>query len=48
MWIVASDFDRTISDEKDAFRVREEVRDKINEFSKYWGFFVVTGRERDS
>jgi len=46
MWIVASDFDRTISDDKDAFRVREEVRDKINEFSKYWGFFVVTGRER--
>ncbi len=45
MWIVASDFDRTLSHEDDSFVMRKEVASKINHFSTIHRFFVVTGRE---
>jgi len=44
--LVASDYDRTISDEKDSFVINNAVREKINKFSKNNYFVVVTGRER--
>ncbi|QKR00394.1 phosphoglycolate phosphatase [Metallosphaera tengchongensis] len=45
MWIVASDFDRTLSHESDKFVIRKDIAEKINSFSKIYKFFVVTGRE---
>jgi phosphoglycolate phosphatase (TIGR01487 family) len=44
--LVASDYDRTISDEKDGFVIDNIVKEKINNFSKTNYFVVVTGRER--
>lgn len=46
MYIFVSDFDRTLTCEKDGFKIREDVAEVINEFSKSYPFFVVTGRER--
>ncbi|MEJ2777008.1 phosphoglycolate phosphatase [Sulfolobaceae archaeon RB850M] len=46
MYIFVSDFDRTLSCEKDGFKIREDVAKAINEFSRSYPFFVVTGRER--
>ncbi|MCG3108499.1 Phosphoglycolate phosphatase [Metallosphaera sp. J1] len=45
MWIVASDFDRTLSHESDSFVIRNDVVEKINNFCSIYKFFVVTGRE---
>jgi len=44
--MVLSDFDRTLSHEKDNFVIREDVAEIVNEFSKKYFFFVVTGREK--
>lgn len=44
--MILSDFDRTLSDERDNFFLREDVRELVNLFSKRFLFFVVTGRER--
>ena len=44
--MVLSDFDRTLSHEKDNFVIREDVAEVVNEFSKKYFFFVVTGREK--
>ncbi|WP_126451305.1 phosphoglycolate phosphatase [Sulfodiicoccus acidiphilus] len=44
--MVASDFDRTLSSEKDGFVMRREVVEEVNRFSKSYHFVVVTGRER--
>jgi len=44
--LVASDYDRTISDEKNNFIIDNIVKEKINKFSKNNYFVVVTGRER--
>ncbi|MEL9970488.1 MAG: phosphoglycolate phosphatase [Metallosphaera sp.] len=45
LWIVASDFDRTLSHERDSFKLRDDLSIKINQFSNIFKFFVVTGRE---
>ena len=44
--MVLSDFDRTLAHEKDNFVIREDVAEVVNEFSKKYLFFVVTGREK--
>jgi phosphoglycolate phosphatase (TIGR01487 family) len=44
--LVASDYDRTLSEEKDNFFVSERVKRRINDFSRRHKFVVVTGRER--
>ena len=44
--MVLSDFDRTLAHEKDNFVIRADVAEVINEFSKKYFFFVVTGREK--
>ncbi|MBB5253465.1 hypothetical protein HNQ62_001226 [Sulfurisphaera ohwakuensis] len=44
--MVLSDFDRTLSDEKDNFIIKQEVVEVVNKFSAKFLFFVVTGRER--
>jgi len=43
--LVASDWDRTLTSERDRFVIREEVAREVNEFSKLCEFVVVTGRE---
>ncbi len=43
---MASDYDRTISEERNNFFISEAVRERINAFSKRHKFVVVTGRER--
>jgi len=44
--MVLSDFDRTLSHERDNFVIRDDVAKVVNEFSKRFLFFVVTGREK--
>ncbi|EWG07535.1 MAG: SPP-like hydrolase [Candidatus Aramenus sulfurataquae] len=44
--LVASDYDRTLSEEKDNFFISERVKKRINDFSRRHFFVVVTGRER--
>lgn len=44
--MVLSDFDRTLSDERNNFVINYDVARVVNEFSKEHLFFVVTGRER--
>lgn len=44
--MVLSDFDRTLSHERDKFVIRDDVAGVVNEFSKIFPFFVVTGREK--
>lgn len=46
MILVLSDFDRTLSSEKDNFVVKSSVVEIVNYFSTKFLFFVVTGRER--
>ncbi|BCU69270.1 phosphoglycolate phosphatase [Stygiolobus caldivivus] len=45
-YLFASDYDRTLADEKDNFVIKKEVAEFINNFSSRYPFFVVTGRER--
>ncbi len=42
---VVSDYDRTLACESDGFRVRKEVVEVVNEFSKRAVFIVASGRE---
>ncbi|AHC50548.1 phosphoglycolate phosphatase [Sulfolobus acidocaldarius SUSAZ] len=44
--IFVSDYDRTLSSEKNSFRIDKEVARIVNDFSKTYPFFVVTGREK--
>jgi len=44
--IFVSDYDRTLSSEKNNFRIDKEVARIVNDFSKTYPFFVVTGREK--
>lgn len=46
MLLVASDYDRTLASEKNGFVISDEVKEKVNEFSRKYPFVVVTGRER--
>ncbi len=46
MFLVASDYDRTLANEKNGFIISDDVKNKVNEFSKKYPFIVVTGRER--
>jgi hypothetical protein len=46
LFLVASDYDRTLASEKNGFIISDEVKEKVNEFSKKYPFVVVTGRER--
>ncbi|EZQ01822.1 MULTISPECIES: phosphoglycolate phosphatase [Acidianus] len=46
MFVIASDYDRTISSELDGFKIKDKVKERINQFSKRFPFIVVTGRER--
>ncbi|MGC9105292.1 MAG: phosphoglycolate phosphatase [Thermoprotei archaeon] len=42
---VVSDYDRTLACESDGFRIRESLKDVINEFSRRHVFIVASGRE---
>jgi len=44
--MVASDFDRTLSSEKEGFIMRRELIEEVNRFSSTNLFVIVTGRER--
>ncbi|AWR96560.1 phosphoglycolate phosphatase [Acidianus sulfidivorans JP7] len=46
MYLVASDYDRTLASEKNNFVISKEVAEKVNEFAKKYYFVVVTGREK--
>ncbi|BDC18344.1 phosphoglycolate phosphatase [Acidianus sp. HS-5] len=46
MFLVASDYDRTLANEKNGFIISDDVKSKVNEFSKKYPFVVVTGREK--
>jgi len=42
---VVSDYDRTLACENDGFRIREDVSEAVNEFSRKHVFIVASGRE---
>jgi phosphoglycolate phosphatase (TIGR01487 family) len=42
---VVSDYDRTLACESDGFRIREDVSEAVNEFSRKHVFIVASGRE---
>lgn len=46
MFLVASDYDRTLASEKNGFIIDKEVAYRVNEFVKKFPFVVVTGREK--
>lgn len=46
MFLVASDYDRTLASEKNGFIIQKEVAEKVNNFAKKFPFVVVTGREK--
>jgi hypothetical protein len=40
---VVSDYDRTLACESDGFRIREDVSEAVNEFSRKHVFIVASG-----
>lgn len=46
VFLVASDYDRTLASESKGFVIDEEVARRVNEFAKRFYFVVVTGREK--
>ncbi|ARM75039.1 phosphoglycolate phosphatase [Acidianus manzaensis] len=46
MFLVASDYDRTLASEENGFILSKDVAEKVNNFVKKYPFVVVTGREK--